>query len=210
MDIHLSLAFGGSIALDVSFADATIRRRRIPRVETFGFRGLSAMKDESRNTSHPSLQVLSGWKDIATYLGKGVRTVQRYEREMGLPVRRPAGRPRASVVATKVELDSWVSASPIREAFQLSRPNGGSEFQASTAAIRSGLGEMLKLRHQMAELRSDLGQLVQTLGQNVLGMKDEMERQSVHNESRFSVLEGHSRREQSMILYETLLHRRIG
>ena len=32
------------------------------------------------------LQVLNGWKEIANYLGKGVRTVQRYEREFGLPV----------------------------------------------------------------------------------------------------------------------------
>jgi hypothetical protein len=40
-------------------------------------------------------EILSGWKDIANYLGKGVRTVQRYGREMGLPIHRPAGmRPR--------------------------------------------------------------------------------------------------------------------
>jgi len=42
-------------------------------------------------------QILSGWKEIANYLGKGVRTVQRYERYMGLPVRRPAGKPSGSV-----------------------------------------------------------------------------------------------------------------
>ena len=31
------------------------------------------------------LEIFSGWKDIANYLGKGVRTIQRYERELGLP-----------------------------------------------------------------------------------------------------------------------------
>jgi hypothetical protein len=52
--------------------------------------------------------IFSGWKDIANYLGKGVRTVQRYEGEFGLPVRRPAGKHRGSVLATKAELDEWV------------------------------------------------------------------------------------------------------
>ncbi len=31
--------------------------------------------------------VLNSWKEIACYLGRGVRTVQRYERDLGLPVR---------------------------------------------------------------------------------------------------------------------------
>ena len=65
---------------------------------------------------------LSGWKEISHYLGKGVRTVQRYERELGFPVRRPAGKSRAAVMATTAEIDAWVAASPIRDQFQLSKP----------------------------------------------------------------------------------------
>jgi DNA-binding transcriptional regulator YiaG len=42
--------------------------------------------------------VLSSWKDIAQYLGKGVRTVQRWERHLGLPVRRPTGATQKSAV----------------------------------------------------------------------------------------------------------------
>jgi hypothetical protein len=30
---------------------------------------------------------LTSWKEIGQYLGKGVRTVQRWEQQMGLPVR---------------------------------------------------------------------------------------------------------------------------
>ena len=33
---------------------------------------------------------LDSWKEIAAYLGRGVRTVQRWEREEGLPVHRLA------------------------------------------------------------------------------------------------------------------------
>lgn len=53
---------------------------------------------------------LSGWKEIASYLGLGVRTVQRYEREMGLPIHRPTGKSRGTVIAAKAELDGWAIA----------------------------------------------------------------------------------------------------
>jgi hypothetical protein len=53
--------------------------------------------------------VLTSWKEIAQYLGKGVRTVQRWEREYGLPVRRPAGISHKSPVgANPKELDAWL------------------------------------------------------------------------------------------------------
>jgi len=58
--------------------------------------------------------ILSGWKEIGKYLGKGVRTVQRYEREMGLPIHRPAGKSGAAVVAKQAELDNWITSGPSR------------------------------------------------------------------------------------------------
>jgi len=58
------------------------------------------------------LEFFSGWKAIANYLGRGVRTVQRYEREVRLPIHRPKGKSAGSVIATKAELDDWVKASP--------------------------------------------------------------------------------------------------
>lgn len=54
---------------------------------------------------------LSCWKDIATYLGKGVRTVQRWEQEFGLPIRRPNGSSHKSpVVADSRDLDAWLKS----------------------------------------------------------------------------------------------------
>ncbi len=52
--------------------------------------------------------VLSSWKEIATYLGKGVRTVQRWERDLSLPVRRPVAHNQRIVIAVPEELDEWV------------------------------------------------------------------------------------------------------
>jgi hypothetical protein len=56
-------------------------------------------------------EILSGWKDIARYLGKGVRTAQRYANELGLPVRRVSGNYSGAVIARKSDLDSWISSS---------------------------------------------------------------------------------------------------
>lgn len=50
---------------------------------------------------------LDSWKEIAEYLGKGVSTVRRWEREEGLPVHRQRHAQRGSIVAYKGELDSW-------------------------------------------------------------------------------------------------------
>jgi hypothetical protein len=54
--------------------------------------------------------VLSCWKEIAHYLGKGVRTVQRWEQDWDLPVRRPNGSTvKGPVAARTADLDRWIS-----------------------------------------------------------------------------------------------------
>lgn len=52
--------------------------------------------------------VLNGWKEIASYLGKSPRSVQRWERDLGLPVRRiPTPDGGSIVYATPGEVDAW-------------------------------------------------------------------------------------------------------
>ena len=104
-----------------------------------------------------SLIVISGWKGIAGYLGKGVRTVQRYERELGLPIRRPAGIT-GSVIATKAELDAWVAASPLREEFDLTQVDRDVDRNS-----RLALNELRALVSQARRLRSDTAELRQSL-----------------------------------------------
>lgn len=65
--------------------------------------------------STPNRRVLNSWKEIANYLGRGVRTVQRYEEKFGLPVRRVAGRDRTAVMALSAELDEWLNRASIKE-----------------------------------------------------------------------------------------------
>ena len=51
---------------------------------------------------------LDGWKAIAAYLNRGVRTAQRWEKEYGLPVRRFGGVKSESVSADPREIDAWL------------------------------------------------------------------------------------------------------
>ena len=126
-------------------------------------------------TTSSKAPILNGWKEIAEYLDRGLRTVQRYERTLGLPVRRPAGKSNGTVIATKAELDAWVMASPIREAFQLS-----SEVDPIVAAqgarLKSGIAEMDRLRRQMIALRAELRTSME-LFRNVLSTM----RQNLHS-----------------------------
>jgi TolB-like protein len=50
---------------------------------------------------------LESWKEIATYLGRDVTTVRRWERREGLPVHRILHRKLGSVYAYTAELDAW-------------------------------------------------------------------------------------------------------
>ncbi len=127
------------------------------------------MSNRPRRNEPP--QILSGWKDIANYLGRGVRTVQRYERQLGLPVRRPAGKPSGSVVATKAELDAWVNASPIREVFRLAGHDVESDYAVLAERMKSGLQQMMRLKEQMLALRQEVKESVKVLRESVHGLQ---------------------------------------
>ncbi len=53
---------------------------------------------------------LDSWKDIASYLGRDVRTVIRWEKDRGLPVRRVPGGKRQAVFAYRAELENLAEA----------------------------------------------------------------------------------------------------
>ena len=59
---------------------------------------------------------LDSWKEIASYLGRGERTVKRWETMRGLPLHRVPGTGRATVYAFTAELDEWLQS---RKAQQL-------------------------------------------------------------------------------------------
>jgi hypothetical protein len=117
------------------------------------------------------LEILSGWKDIANYMGKGVRTVQRYERELNLPVRRPAGKSIGAVMATKGEIDAWVAASPIREAYRLTRSSEDSVARLKEFRLR--VEEFHRLREEAAQLNGEVRRSFALLQANLAALLEQ-------------------------------------
>src|SRR5262245_15797997 len=75
---------------------------------------------------------LDSWKAIASYLGRGVRSVQRWEREEGLPVHRLAHEKRGSVYAYRHEVDAWWESR--RRSLSNDVPDYGSATEAVSGA----------------------------------------------------------------------------
>jgi hypothetical protein len=100
-----------------------------------GSNGLSRLADTQQPTNSAGHQsLLNSWKEIAAYLGRGVRTTQRWETNLGMPVHRLQTRNRSAVVAFADELDGWLRQTPVR---LLSRKSPGSvlpdRFESRTA-----------------------------------------------------------------------------
>ena len=83
----------------------------------------------------PPSRILNSWKEIASYLGRGVRTIQRYEEKLGLPVHRPAGRERSAVLAFADELEQWLRNAPNRNGTHSNPTNGNSSVVIEPSEI---------------------------------------------------------------------------
>jgi len=64
----------------------------------------------SEPDTSPREDRLDSWKEIAAYLNRSVRTLHRWEKDEGLPVRRHQHKELGSVFAYKRELDAWIGA----------------------------------------------------------------------------------------------------
>ena len=110
--------------------------------------------------SVPNSQVLHSWKDISSYSGRGVRTLQRYESHFGFPIHRPLGKPRSSVLAFREEIDRWLAETPIA----VTKPDSANSAPAThssskgaynfvedrrASSIREGLDTMVKNLYAM-------------------------------------------------------------
>lgn len=59
-------------------------------------------------------RILKSWKEIASYLGVGIRTAQRWKERRGLPVRQPGASKKSAVLGWCDELDQWLLDSSMR------------------------------------------------------------------------------------------------
>ncbi len=91
-----------------------------------------------------STPVLNSWNEIAQYLGRSVRTVERWEKELGLPVKRPRKHLRSPVIAIPSEIDEWVLRD--RRIAPANYRNG--RGRNTTAATRRQLAATSRTIHQ--------------------------------------------------------------
>jgi hypothetical protein len=89
---------------------------------------------------------LTSWKEIAQYLGKAVRTAQRWELDFGLPVRRPPSPSRQAVLAIPEEIDTWM-----RCRMKGSGGPAAEQLRQELAALR---GEIATLRQRLDSLEN--------------------------------------------------------
>ena len=85
---------------------------------------------DSTQTGTTSSDNLQGWKEVASYLARSVRCVQRWEREIGLPVHRIKGVDGQSVYAVRSEIDAW------RASRDLPKPEP-EDIDTETASVQS-------------------------------------------------------------------------
>jgi len=103
------------------------------------------------STRHEA-KVLGSWKEIAAYLGKGVRTAQRWEHEFGLPVSRPKTAQKGAVSSSTDELERWLVTKWEQLGSQKESPANAGSPNGVAASIR----DFRRLRQENRELTHDL------------------------------------------------------
>jgi hypothetical protein len=130
---------------------------------------------------------LSSWKEIAQYVGKGVRTVQRWEREAGLPVRRPQGEGKGKVLAFPTEIDGWMHSAFTR--------NGNDDEDSDVSSLRARVEQLLaenqELRRQLHAVSRSFPSAVGSNGstdESLLGRCDRLLQESARTRQQFAQL----------------------
>ena len=122
-------------------------------------------------TSYPYQQpeLLTSWKEIAAHLGKGVRTVQRWEEAYGLPVRRPNEKSKGIVHATRAELDQWLatqwSQRPKEVSYDFARTSHSWRHE-----VRENLQQASALRQANRRLSHDVRSIVDLMAEECKAM----------------------------------------
>jgi hypothetical protein len=119
---------------------------------------VSCATDALRNVTEITM-LLSGWKDIANHVQKGVRTVQRWE-SLGLPITRITKSVRSPVIAFSDEVDRWHRRLSSRHSELLIPPASGptriAQLHKQAEALRRRSAELIRAAEQIAIRRASL------------------------------------------------------
>src|SRR5215471_18279008 len=102
--------------------------------------------------TNSTVRILNSWKEIAAYLERGIRTVQRWERDLGLPVHRIGKGKRSPVFANVSELNFWLST------VEVDRPSKSLRLQP--ASIHGSHNPQIQSLRQLRLTMRNLSQAV--------------------------------------------------
>jgi len=105
------------------------------------------------------VRILNSWKEISNHIGRGVRTVQRWEELYGLPVHRAAGRDRSAVYALSDEIDAWLRMGKMHEVPKPHRevtPESAERYRSLMEHTHTLVDRLRVLRKQSMELRESI------------------------------------------------------
>lgn len=111
-------------------------------------------------------KILKSWKGIASYLGVGIRTAQRWKHERGLPVRQPGAKRRGAVLGLPDELDQWLRDSMGARAKRQEERPGLADIDA-TDILQSRHSRPVHLEGEVEALL-ELGRLIARQHQGVI------------------------------------------
>lgn len=146
----ISTSRAGSRALEV-FMTQENQRPRSPREIADH---LSRAPDDVNPITSPPARMLNSWKEIAAYLQRGVRTVQRWEQGLALPVHGIGTGKRSPVFAHPTELNFWLGTAGLDRSSKIPRvesaPIPGSR-NSQLQSLRELRAKMHNLSHTVAE-----------------------------------------------------------
>jgi hypothetical protein len=90
------------------------------------------------------------WRKVSEYAGRGIRTLQRWERDYGFPIHRPDPKNRSSVVASKREIDAWFRNCPLQNGPQ-PQQNRTAHLLENARRVERQAKRMFELSRQMHE-----------------------------------------------------------
>jgi hypothetical protein len=119
--------------------------------------------------------MLSSWKEIAAYLDRGIRTVQRWEHDLELPVHRIGTGKRSPVFATVSELRFWLATTEAaRKVKPQPRPVPVQAGRKPIEDSRRLLSSVHSLAHTIAETSVRQRKQAEELQARILQMRARM------------------------------------
>ena len=106
--------------------------------------GADGIQPQPTIQHQPANDRLDSWKEIAGYLKKEVRTVQRWEKNLGLPVRRFAQGKQGTVFAYKSDLDAWWQESQSRIDLEESKTASDGDSSGSNVVVLAPIADQLE------------------------------------------------------------------